>query len=80
MKLSQKRTCEGCRASTPRYQTTCELGFNHKGELIKNLGVHRMVPQEPCYKPKTITELYQAYELVRITRRQKTTEEQNADN
>lgn len=73
MKLSQKKTCEGCRAYLDGQGfrvTNCELGFRNKGAEMKIAGavINRISPQEPCYKPRTISELYEAARLVSIER------------
>lgn len=46
MKISQKRTCEGCRAVDwwTHNSITCELKFNIDGK--------KGIPLEPCPKPK----------------------------
>lgn len=65
MKLSQKRNCENCRAwDNGRGMPRCELGFNNRGPYIKELGVYRSTPQEPCYKPLTIMQLIEARQLI----------------
>lgn len=54
MKISQKRTCEGCRALYQgQYIDKCELGymFNEKFK-----------PLEQCPKPKTLNELLECIE------------------
>lgn len=60
MRLSQKRTCNGCRAYWARgREGRCELGF--KNRVAK--GAHLFVshaPAEPCYKPLTNEEYFQA--------------------
>lgn len=67
MRLSQKKNCEGCRAASfiRGEKSGCELGFNNHGPYIKPLGIHRMVPQEPCYKPRNYSKLLEAIKLVR---------------
>lgn len=51
MKISQKRTCGGCRSLNA--DSDCILGYNNKGELIPWLGIRKTTPQEPCPKPVT---------------------------
>ena len=54
--LSQKRTCEGCKA-LEQYQggtNKCTLGYS----FDKN-----WKPIEPCPKPKTIMELFESRKL-----------------
>lgn len=66
MRLSQKKNCEGCKAvNTLGGKIRCELGFNNRGPYIKTLGINRILPQEPCYKPRTYDELFRANELIR---------------
>lgn len=49
MKLSQKRTCSGCRAlEFGQYSDKCLLGYSFD---------KKHVPQEKCPKPTTISEL-----------------------
>jgi len=55
--LKQRWTCNGCRAlKEDQYKTTCELGYNNEGDMIPQLGVNKIEPQEPCLKPITIME------------------------
>jgi hypothetical protein len=65
MNLKKARTCYGCRAvnlivGAPR---PCELGFNNDGGYSTKLGMRILKPQEPCYKPLTIPELFEAQDL-----------------
>lgn len=62
MKLSQKKTCEGCRAYSE--VNGCELGFNNCGPHDKVLGICSAAPQEPCYKPLNYKEYFEARELI----------------
>lgn len=59
--MTQKRTCEGCRAArlVPQgilgdyYAPACDLGYEVKwGKKILGVNVEQ-VPLEPCPKPKT---------------------------
>lgn len=67
MKLSQKKNCEACRAAGGVH-ASCELGFDNLGPYDGVLKTYLIRPQEPCYKPRTITELYEAQRLIQITR------------
>lgn len=62
MRLSKKRTCEGCRAIIDAQGEVmrCSLGYDNKGEYIRTIGSHRIKPQEPCLKPMTISEFIEA--------------------
>lgn len=64
MKLSQKKTCEGCRAFVESSSNMCELGFNNRGRHDAVLGMNIIQPQEPCYKPLTIAQLYEAKDII----------------
>lgn len=55
IKLSQKRTCEGCKA------LYMEQGGTHRCELNYKYNEH-FKPSEPCPKPKTIMEFYECME------------------
>ena len=58
MKLTQKRTCTGCRAA----YSGCELGYKiSRVEKLGGLLILRK-PEEPCPKPKTIDDLFFARE------------------
>jgi hypothetical protein len=61
MKLSQKRTCNSCKAesydSRP-YIARCELGFS---VTEKN---YEGIPLEKCYKPLTNSQYVDAREIV----------------
>ena len=67
MKLKKARTCEGCRAFTSGNNPIqpCQLHFNNYGGYDSRLGLVKRIPQEPCYKPMTIPDLFLAMELVR---------------
>jgi hypothetical protein len=55
------RTCNGCRAlGASTNINSCSLRFNNRGEYMPKFGITRLVPQEPCYKPMTIAELFEA--------------------
>lgn len=61
MKLSQKKTCEGCRAirfNFPRYGYNCSLEYEVREGVFR--GQKTAVPAEPCPKPKTNMELCEA--------------------
>lgn len=54
MKLSQKKTCEGCRAWTGTRQGSCQLNFTNRN--VSGQQWKAPIPQEPCYKPRTYDE------------------------
>lgn len=62
MQISQKRTCEGCRVLDDGQGSfmDCGLGYNNKGKYDSVLGMRITKPQEPCPKPKTYKERYEA--------------------
>lgn len=52
MKLSQKKTCNGCRAYPLEvYKSVCQLGVSIKRETVIDGVLYRFRPQDPCYKP-----------------------------
>lgn len=53
MKLSIKRTCNGCRAF--EYHNECSLGFN----------TYQGKPKEACLKPRTYEDLIEASKQTR---------------
>ena len=57
MKLSQKRTCNGCKAFD------FDMGRG-ECELRVKIDYKTLSPLEPCYKPKTIEEYFEAYHEV----------------
>lgn len=53
--LRKPRNCERCRA----YDVTarpngCALGYNNTGPYLREFGIYRIEPQEPCPKPLSI--------------------------
>jgi len=66
MKLSQKRTCTGCRALntySKTYVGTCELGKKIKSGRVSFGVTINYIPLEPCLKPITIKESIEAREV-----------------
>lgn len=61
MNMSQKQTCERCRVLA--VDGRCELGYNNRGGWISHLGIPRIAPQEPCPKPISIKEYFEALNL-----------------
>ena len=61
IRLSQKRTCNGCRACVSEW--SCEFGYKvaPKGTIAGR--IYMWKPLEPCYKPKTMSEYLLAKEL-----------------
>jgi hypothetical protein len=56
VKLSKKRTCEGCKALDMRqYVSECILGY----KIDDNFK-----PTEPCLKPKTYSEFIECNKLI----------------
>lgn len=55
MVISQKKTCEGCKALEDAQGATmkCRLEYNNRGRYISSLGIYKINPQEACPKPKT---------------------------
>lgn len=58
MKMTQKRTCKGCRSLTVGINGTavkrCELGYNTKTvDIYGNGWITETKPLEPCPKPTT---------------------------
>ena len=66
MKLKKARTCEGCKAldSSGHAIIPCQLRFNNYGGYNAHLGITIRAPQEPCYKPLTIAQLFEAIDLI----------------
>lgn len=65
MKLTKARTCEGCRALASRpLATYCELGFKTTSKTLIH-GLKLCKPAEPCLKPKTIPEYFEAIEAAK---------------
>lgn len=64
MKISQKKTCEGCKAINEIQGSTmdCKLGYHNKGRYDSFIALPKIEPQEPCPKPKTYKELIDAEE------------------
>ena len=58
MKLSQKKTCAGCRART--WDKKCELDFPVEPLVVTYGLTLETKPTEPCYKPKTYDEFFEA--------------------
>jgi hypothetical protein len=65
MKVSQKKTCGGCRAyvSANLSSASCALGYSNKAVYKEVLGVRmslHAVPLEPCPKPVSIKDSFDA--------------------
>jgi hypothetical protein len=61
MKLSQKKTCNGCRVCPMSgYASKCELGIPIKTVELGH-GFTTTKPAAPCMKPKTIGEYMEVY-------------------
>lgn len=64
MKLSQKKVCKGCK-SINEFNGRCELNFKiERLPAIHNYPVDEYKPIEPCYKPKTNDEWFEAREII----------------
>ena len=64
IKLSQKRTCEGCRALLQiQYIDRCELGYKFDDNFK---------PLQSCPKPKTNSEFIQCREIFKEVKQNET--------
>ena len=63
LKLSQKKTCMGCRAllrgQDAMLDTQCQLGYKIEFEMMTKISF-RPVPMAPCYKPMSNRSLIEA--------------------
>lgn len=68
MHLKKAKTCDGCKALCPadHGHRHCELGFDNYGPLDPQFRLSTSVPQVPCYKPRTITELFESRDSARM--------------
>ena len=66
MQLSQKRTCNGCRAyaSYSHAINSCELGYKQISKYRKDIGITNYFPDEPCLKPLTVSDYSEAFQRV----------------
>lgn len=62
MKLSQKRTCNSCRALAG---DSCDLGKKIKSVYFEVGIIKGYMPSEPCYKPLTSNDYFTAIELIK---------------
>ena len=58
MKISQKKTCNNCRALT--HDCRCELGYKIKAKYYAECIPINARPLEPCPAPKTVYESIEA--------------------
>ena len=62
MRLSKKRTCNGCKALRCIKDGGCELGFTQSIDYREDLKSHYF-PVEECYKPKNNSDFVRAFML-----------------
>jgi len=67
MIISQKKTCDGCKVLDDGigHFMNCGLGYNNRGRYDHAISMHLIEPQEPCPKPRTYAERYEAEEKYR---------------
>jgi len=66
MKLSQKRSCAGCKAYPyDSWKRNCQLGISIEPTTKYEGMILNFKPMGLCYKPKTIKQMFTATELTR---------------
>lgn len=67
LKLSQKRTCNGCKALDAYCSGYCDLHYKVKKSFYDKIGMtlDKYTPLEPCFKPMTNEDRLAAYDRLR---------------
>ena len=62
MRISEKRTCHGCKAlfMSDIIDTKCRLGYPIEKVKIDSTGAFWCRPTHQCHKPKTYSEFFEA--------------------